>query len=88
MIKIVKDNTNLLYYTECRKCRSSFTYEYCDVSFEDMEYIDIVKRSVECPICQHSNNVDLVDKDHYSTNTLPYVNPFSFSNCCCTGDKK
>lgn len=86
MIKIVKDNTNLVYYTECRKCRSSFTYEYRDVSFEGMEYSDIVRRSVECPICQHSNHVDLVDKENYST--FPYINPFSFGTCCSTGDKK
>lgn len=83
MITVIKDNTKLLYYTKCRKCKSEFNYEYEDVDFKVGRYIQMAFAHITCPICNFQTIAELQTKDEYKGDVILPNLPTFTDSCCC-----
>lgn len=89
MIKVIVNNRTSEFYTKCKTCCSTMTYNYDDVCFENVPYSFTPKRTIVCPVCGATTNAELTTKNDYKDNDFPIM-PFTsplISACCSKSDE-
>lgn len=90
MIKVIVNNKTSEFYTKCKTCCSTMTYNYDDVHFEDIPYSFASNRTITCPVCGAITNAELTTKNDYKDNDFPIMPLTSsmISSCCSKSEEK
>lgn len=84
MIEVIRDNTKEKFYTLCESCLSELTYDYEDVTINDVEYSYIPDRRITCPACHKETFAGLKRKDEYSFDGNHFKPMSALLSCCST----
>lgn len=82
MIEVIKDNTKERFYTLCESCLSELTYDYEDVTFNEVEYSYIPDRRITCPQCHKETFAGLKTKENYTFDGNHFKPMHALLSCC------
>lgn len=77
MIKILKNGEEKKYFARCNKCATEIEYELSDVKRETSQAYRGEIKTIICPVCGETIQVNLLTKEEFETPRSYGINGYS-----------